>query len=184
MGISSHDREIQLLVGDVQDGILQLPELQRKYVWKSTQVREFFDSLYHQYPTGELLVWETDDLPHARDLSAGNIGASYRRPQLILDGQQRLTSLYAVMTGQPVEVRDRAKQIDIVFNPTSERFEVATAIHRRQRGWISLTRLFTSDPVDLLDELGLPAGSPESKDAHRPSTISKNTDTESLYSKR
>lgn len=167
MSISSHDRQIQLLVNDVKDGILQLPELQRKYVWKSTQVRDFFDSLYHQYPTGELLVWETDDLPHARDLSAANIGASYRRPQLILDGQQRLTSLYAVMTGQPVEVRDRSRQIDIVFNPISERFEVATAIHRRQHGWISLTRLFTADPIDLLEELGLPVGSPESKDAHR-----------------
>lgn len=165
MGISAHDREIQLLVTDVKDGYLQLPELQRKYVWKSTQVREFFDSLYRQYPTGQLLVWETDDLPHARDLSAEGIGASYRRPQLLLDGQQRLTSLYAVMTGQPVEVRDRSKKIDIAFNVSSERFEVATAFHRPQSGWISLTRLFRSDPVDLLDELGFPAGSPESKDA-------------------
>ena len=43
MSISSHDREIQLLVSDVKEGILQLPELQRKYVWKSTQVRDFFD---------------------------------------------------------------------------------------------------------------------------------------------
>lgn len=165
MGITALDKEIQLLVADVKEGNLQLPELQRKYVWKSTQVRDFFDSLYRQYPTGELLVWETEDLPHARDLSAQNIGASHYAPQLLLDGQQRLTSLYAVMTGQQVEVRDRAKQIDIVFNVTSERFEVATAIHHRQRGWISLTRLFTSDPVDLLDELGVDIGSPESKDA-------------------
>lgn len=165
MGISAHDREIQLLVSDVKDGYLQLPELQRKYVWKSTQVRDFFDSLYHQYPTGQLLVWETDDHVHARDLSAQGIGASYRRPQLLLDGQQRLTSLYAVMTGAQVEVRDRSKPIDIVFNVSSERFDVATAATRPQSRWVSLTRLFTSDPVDLLDELDLPAGSPESKEA-------------------
>jgi hypothetical protein len=165
MGISAHDREIQLLVSDVKDGYLQLPELQRKYVWKSTQVRDFFDSLYRQYPTGQLLVWETDDLPHARDLSAKGIGATYRRPQLLLDGQQRLTSLYAVMTGEPVEVRDRGRKIDIVFNVNSEKFEVATATTRPQSGWVSLTRLFTSDPVDILDELGLSAGSQEGKDA-------------------
>ncbi len=167
MGISAHDREIQLLVGDVKDGNLQLPELQRKYVWKSTQVRDFFDSLYRQYPTGELLVWKTDDRAHSRDLSAQNIGASYHAPQLLLDGQQRLTSLYAVMTGQLVEVRDRSRRIDIVFNVFSERFDVATAIHRRQRGWISLTRLFTVDPVDLLDEVGIEVGSPESREALR-----------------
>jgi hypothetical protein len=165
MGISAHDREIQLLVSDVKDGYLQLPELQRKYVWKSTQVRDFFDSLYHQYPTGQLLVWETDDHSHARDLSAEGIGATYRRPQLLLDGQQRLTSLYAVMTGAQVEVRDRSKPIDIVFNVFSERFDVATAATRPQSGWVSLTRLFRSDPVDLLDELAQPAGSPESKEA-------------------
>lgn len=99
MGINAHDSEIKQLVADVLDGYLQLPALQRKYVWKSTQVRDFFDSLYRQYPTGQLLVWETDDQSQARDLSAQGIGSSYRRPQLLLDGQQRLTSLYAVMTG-------------------------------------------------------------------------------------
>lgn len=165
VGISAHDREIQLLVSDVQDGYLQLPELQRKYVWKSTQVRDFFDSLYRQYPTGQLLVWETDDHAYARDLSAHGIGASYRRTQLLLDGQQRLTSLYAVMTGSQVEVRDRVKPIDIVFNVSSERFSVATAATHPQSGWVSLTRLFKSNPVDLLDELGMPAGSPEGKEA-------------------
>lgn len=165
MGISALDREIQLLISDVKEGSLQLPELQRKYVWKSTQVRDFFDSLYHQYPTGQLLVWETDDQPHARDLGAAGIGASYRRPQLLLDGQQRLTSLYAVMTGEPIEDGDRDKNIDIVFSVNTERFEVAAAIHRPQSGWVSLTRLFTSDPVDLIEEFGFPPGSQENKDA-------------------
>lgn len=165
MGIREHDCEIQLLVNDVKNDHLRLPELQRKYVWKSTQVRDFFDSLYHQYPTGQLLVWETDDLPYARDISARGIGINQRRPQLLLDGQQRLTSLYAVMTGQPVEVRDRVRTIDIVFNVNNERFEVATAAHHAQSGWVPLTKIFTSDPVDLLDELNLTASSSESRDA-------------------
>jgi hypothetical protein len=165
MGISAHDREIQLLVNDLREGHLQLPELQRKYVWKSTQVRDFFDSLYRQYPTGELLIWETDDLSHAREPSAKGIGSNRRRPQLLLDGQQRLTSLYAVMTGQPFIVRDRTRAIDIVFNVNSQEFAVATAVHRAQSGWISLTKIFTTDPVDLLDELNLAPGSPESRDA-------------------
>lgn len=163
MGISAHDREIQLLVNDVKDSHLQLPELQRKYVWKSTQVRDFFDSLYHQYPTGQLLVWETDDLPHARDLSAHGIGINQRRPQLLLDGQQRLTSLYAVMTGQPLEVRDRTRTIDIVFNVNTEKFEVATAAHHAQNGWVSLTKLFTEGLFPAFNALKLDYNSPEAQ---------------------
>src|SRR5579859_1359263 len=165
MGISAHDREIQLLVNDVKDNHLQLPELQRKYVWKSTQVRDFFDSLYHQYPTGQLLVWETDDLPHARDLSAQGIGMNQRRPQLLLDGQQRLTSLYAVMTGESLIVRDRDRTIDIVFHVHDEKFEVATATHHAQNGWVSVTKLFTQGLLPAFNELKLDYNSPEAQKA-------------------
>lgn len=165
MGISAHDREIQLIVNDVKEKHLQLPELQRKYVWKSTQVRDFFDSLYHQYPTGQLLIWETDDQPHARNLSAAGIGSNHRRPQLLLDGQQRLTSLYAVMTGEPLLVRDRAKNIDLVFNVHSQKFEVATAAHHTQNGWVSVTRIFTQGLLPVFNDLHLDYNSPDAQQA-------------------
>ena len=67
--ISNQSKEIQALVNDVRDGRLLLPELQRRFVWKSVQVRDLFDSLYHQYPSGQLLVWETDDLPYSHTLT-------------------------------------------------------------------------------------------------------------------
>jgi len=107
MGISAQDREIEALVGDIREGKLLLPELQRSYVWDSTQVRNLFDSLYHQYPSGQILVWETDDLPFARAPGVAGISADARRPQLLLDGQQRLTSLAAVMLGRPLTVKWR-----------------------------------------------------------------------------
>ncbi len=166
MGISAHDREIQQLVNDVKDRRLQLPELQRRYVWKSTQVRNFFDSLYHQYPTGQLLVWETDDLPHARELSAKGITANAPRSQLLLDGQQRLTSLYAIMTGQPFIARDRSRSVNIVFNVFTEKFEVADASHHPQNGWVSLTRLFTTNLLAVYSDLKLDSNSPEGQEAH------------------
>lgn len=153
MSISAHDCEIQLLVQDVKDRHLRLPELQRRYVWKSTQVRDFFDSLYQQYPTGQLLVWESDDQPFARDLSVAGIGSNHRRPQLLLDGQQRLTSLWAVMTGNELEVRDKSKSINIVFNVFSQRFDVATAIHKRQPGWVSVTRVFTTNALTVFNDV-------------------------------
>lgn len=166
MGISAHSSPIELLVQDVRERHLQLPELQRKYVWKSTQVRDFFDSLYHQYPTGQLLVWETDDLPYARDVSASGIGANHRRPQLLLDGQQRLTSLYAVMTGSELKVRDRPKKpINIAFNVFSEKFEVATAFHGVQKGWVSVTQVLTKGVLPAFNELKLDYTSPEAQQA-------------------
>src|SRR5437868_13930576 len=100
--ITSKISEIQALVDDIKNEKLLLPELQRRYVWKAPQVRDLFDSLYHQYPSGQLLVWETDDLPFSRPTSVESTQLKQIRPQLLLDGQQRLTSLAAVMLGRPL----------------------------------------------------------------------------------
>src|SRR5438067_6613348 len=124
--IRAQDQEVQSLVADIRDGKLLLPEMQRSYVWKATQVRDLFDSLYHEYPSGQLLVWETDDLPAVgnRKVSVDGILSKERYPQLLLDGQQRLTSLSAVMLGRPLVVRQIKRPIDIVFNVFTEKFEV------------------------------------------------------------
>src|SRR5438874_8234100 len=123
--ITSQTREIQALVDDIKNEKLLLPELQRSYVWKAPQVRDLFDSLYHQYPSGQLLVWETDDLPFSRASSIESAAVKQIRPQLLLDGQQRLTSLAAVMLGKPLIVRGFKRPIDIAFNLYTEKFEVA-----------------------------------------------------------
>lgn len=159
--ITSQDREIQALVNDIRDGKLLLPEMQRGYVWKSPQVRNLFDSLYRGYPSGQLLIWETDDLPYSRTVSVDNAGKHERRPQLLLDGQQRLTSLAAVMLGKPLRVRDSKKAIDIVFNVHTERFEVAGPRQSGDVGWISLTKLFTLGQVEILRELKLSFDNPD-----------------------
>ncbi|KAB8145741.1 DUF262 domain-containing protein [Chloroflexia bacterium SDU3-3] len=151
--ITSQDREIQSLINDIRDGKLLLPEMQRGYVWKAPQVRNLFDSLYRNYPSGQLLVWETDDLPFSRQVSVEEVEHAQRRPQLLLDGQQRLTSLAAVMLGRPLIVRDTKRPIDIVFNVFTERFEVAGVRQRGETGWISVSKLFTSGPMRALREV-------------------------------
>lgn len=151
--ITSQDREIQALVNDIRDGKLLLPEMQRGYVWKAPQVRNLFDSLYRNYPSGQLLVWETEDLPFSRKVSVDEVEAAQRRPQLLLDGQQRLTSLAAVMLGKPLMVRDSRRPIDIVFNVFTERFEVAGVRQRGETGWISVSKLFTGGPMRVLREV-------------------------------
>lgn len=99
----------------VARGELQLPEMQREYVWRATRVRDLFDSLYRGYPSGVILAWESDEVIATRDFAVDS-AAPATRPLLLLDGQQRLTSLSSVLRGEPVTVRGRVRPIEILFN--------------------------------------------------------------------
>src|SRR5258705_7150939 len=110
------DITVSALVDMIGRGGLQLPEIQRRYVWRAPRVRDLLDSLYRGYPSGTILVWETEgDVPE-KDLAMEQGTSSFTTKKLLLDGQQRLTSLAAVLSGQPVKVRYRVRPIDIAFN--------------------------------------------------------------------
>ncbi len=112
--------KIDISVGDlvamIERGELQLPEMQRRYVWTSTRVRDLLDSLYREYPSGTILVWETDTAPPTRDMAVAQVQTPFSAHKLLLDGQQRLTSLSAVIRNTPIRVRNRVKPVDIAFN--------------------------------------------------------------------
>lgn len=115
--MAKQDISIRKLVDKVADGELTLPEMQRRYVWTSVKVRDLLDSLYRGYPSGTILVWETDDPGNFRKLQVGGGKDSpLSTSLLLLDGQQRITSLSAVINGQPIEVRNKRRPIDILFN--------------------------------------------------------------------
>ncbi|HEU5081311.1 MAG TPA: DUF262 domain-containing protein [Opitutaceae bacterium] len=104
------------LVSMIERGELRLPEMQRRYVWRSTRVRDLLDSLYRGYPSGAILLWETDDSVPLQDFAVPQQAAAFQTKRLLLDGQQRLTSLSAVVRGQPVTVRGRKRPIELLFN--------------------------------------------------------------------
>ncbi len=110
------DISVKELVDMIARGELRLPEMQRQYVWTATRVRDLLDSLYRGYPSGSLLVWETDQEQPTRDLAVSQGVSPFQGHKLLLDGQQRLTSLSAVIRGEQVQVRNRQKPIDILFN--------------------------------------------------------------------
>jgi hypothetical protein len=110
------DTSVQDLVSMIQRGELRLPEMQRGYVWRATRVRDLLDSLYRGYPSGNILVWETDGGTALRSMAVPQGSNPYSAHRLLLDGQQRLTSLSAVMRGERVHVRGRQRPIDILFN--------------------------------------------------------------------
>src|SRR5581483_9996898 len=81
------------LVDMVDRNELELPEIQRGYVWNRPQVRDLLDSLYRGYPVGTVLVWQADAAPIARPLEAGTGQTPMDVTGFLLDGQQHLTSL-------------------------------------------------------------------------------------------
>ncbi len=100
----------------IERGELRLPEMQRRYVWRSTRVRDLMDSLYRGYPSGAILLWETDEAVPLQEFAVSQTANPYQSTRLLLDGQQRLTSLSAVIRGENVNVRSRKRPIDLLFN--------------------------------------------------------------------
>lgn len=114
------------LITDIRRGEIALPDLQRPYVWEPAKARELFDSMYKGFPVGYLLFWETGVEPGARQIGEGSKPEAARR--LIVDGQQRLTSLFAAMTGTPVLREDyRSTRIRLAFRPSDATFAVTDA---------------------------------------------------------
>lgn len=110
------DYKVSELVAKIERRELQLPEMQRKYVWTGTKVRDLLDSLYRGYPSGVILTWQPPGDVETRDFAISTSATPSAQPLLLLDGQQRLTSLSAVLRGEPVQVRNRKRPVDILFN--------------------------------------------------------------------
>ena len=107
---------VEELVSKIERGELRLPEMQRRYVWRSSRVRDLLDSLYRGYPSGAILIWETDEVVPQQAFAVEQQSNPYAKTQLLLDGQQRLTSLSAVIRGKPVQVNGRVRPIELLFN--------------------------------------------------------------------
>ena len=95
--------KISSILDHIDNGHIVLPEFQRGYVWNRDQVRGLYESLYRHHPVGGLLVWTTNsyDVNHrgSGPLATGII-------KLLLDGQQRMTTIYGVTRGQPPKFFD------------------------------------------------------------------------------
>ena len=115
--MSKTDISVRALVGKVHRQELLLPEMQRRYVWPATRVRDLLDSLYRGYPSGTILAWETTEDVATKELAVkATKKPTMSQKLLLLDGQQRVTSLAAVLDGKPIQVRKRKKPIEILFN--------------------------------------------------------------------
>lgn len=127
---------VNQLIEKIDTGELGLPELQRPFIWKDSKVRDLFDSLMRGYPIGYLMLWECPSLEKKK--SIGVDLHSYDSPkEVIIDGQQRLTSLYAAMKGKKViNSKFDEKSIIISYNPLQDKFEVGYQATKKDPEWI------------------------------------------------
>ena len=133
------------LTSAIDSGALALPDIQRPFVWPQSKVRDLLDSMYRGFPVGQVMFWQTGAEPGVKQIGtdAKPVAVPYH---LIVDGQQRLTSLYAVMLGKPVLREDFSEQIiRVAFNPFTEQFAIPDATTAKQVEWLpDITALFNS----------------------------------------
>lgn len=136
------EKSIESLIAEIKKEQLILPEFQRGYVWNRNAVRSFVNSLYRGYPTGSFLIWKTPEPGKVRGTSELDEDAKFY--ELILDGQQRLTSIFTVMTGDPPPFYEGEKLFfDLHFNLLDETFGYWKKIKMQGKPeWIPVTTFF------------------------------------------
>jgi|APSaa5957512535_1039671.scaffolds.fasta_scaffold25850_2 hypothetical protein len=146
--------KISTALDHVDSGQLALPEFQRGYVWRRDQVRALMNSLYRDDPVGTLLIWSTEaDSKHMRGISKSDGRATV---ELLLDGQQRITSLYGIMRGcaPPFFQGNASSFTDLYFNVDTEVFEFYGPVKMSaDPTWVSVTRIFLTELDDLVGDI-------------------------------
>lgn len=134
----SVQRTVENLLWDVENGRIGLPDLQRQFVWKDSKVRDLLDSMIKGYPIGYIILWESPE-EYENTRTIGENKKEYDKPKdLVIDGQQRLTSLLAAILGLRVKDKNfRERGIRICYNPLSAKFEVWSQSFERDANWIS-----------------------------------------------
>lgn len=144
---------ISAILGLIEVEDFVIPEIQRPFVWKRSQVRDLIDSLYNGYPTGYIITWKNPDV-QTKD------GGKANGKKVLIDGQQRITALMAAIAGREVLDEDfNRDRIKIAFNPLAKdetkRFAVQDASHLKDKKWIpDISVVFDSnfDPFDFAIE--------------------------------
>jgi hypothetical protein len=140
------DKPVSVLLEELKRGELSLPEIQRGYVWHKPQARDLVDSLYREYPSGLILLWKPERLPELRDPELEHFPGNKTPAYLILDGQQRLTSLAKV-----IDPND--KDMDLYFNVETEEFQLFSSNLKANPLWVSVKEVLNNGAVKVWREL-------------------------------
>lgn len=133
-----YSTSVENIIGWIKSGEIAIPEIQRPFVWDATKVRDLLDSLYKGFPVGYIIVWKNPDIR----LKDGTLSTGKK---ILIDGQQRVTSLQAAIAGEMItDATYKKKRIKIAFNPLTEQFEVCNPAIEKDSKWIpDIAAIFT-----------------------------------------
>ena len=144
---SNYPLSISAILGLIEANDIAIPEIQRPFVWRRTQVRDLIDSLYKGYPTGYIILWKNPNVK----LKDGTISSGKK---VLIDGQQRITAMMTAIAGRTVFNSEyKEDRITIAFNPLAaksndpdaEIFAVTTPAIRKSKWWIpDIAELFST----------------------------------------
>ncbi len=117
---SEGNKQILSILDQLGDGTLRVPRFQRNFVWERNKILALLDSIFKEYPIGSFFLWETKGKYNLFYRNLPELGITSPKPmadekiKFILDGQQRICSLYAAWHGLKVEFKDgnKTKLID------------------------------------------------------------------------
>jgi len=153
--------KISTILDHIDSGHMALPEFQRGYVWNRDQVRGLFDSLYRRHPVGGLLVWATESRSAAHRGDGPMVAGVVK---LLLDGQQRMTSLYGVIRGKAPRFFDGNDHAftGLHFHLENETFAFYQPITMKDDPlWIDVSELMRGGAKGLGQYISRIAGDPE-----------------------
>lgn len=149
---STKEYPLKKLLLDIDIGEIGLPDLQRPFVWKSVKVRDLLDSMYKGFPIGNLLLWKNES---SKSKQIGTGKKQKEHDTVIVDGQQRLTSLFAVLLGKSViNEKFEEKLIQIAFKPREQKFAVSDAATRKDPEWLPNISILwkKSSPINVINQ--------------------------------
>lgn len=135
------------LIEYIDDGTIHIPEFQREFVWTEDKIIDLLDSIYRNYPIGSLIFWVTsEEFPYSaaiRDEESESSDLKYRL--FVIDGQQRLKSLYHAARAKELVMESGTKEINIAFDLNEDRFVLSEDIRDRWRSMYYMPGLSTDD---------------------------------------
>ena len=155
----NHNKKYEALFVEIDSGQIKLPMFQREFVWEKEQSSKLIDSILKGFPIGTFIFWKTkEELRSYKEVGNHKLPETDKGDyvQYILDGQQRITSLYAIRKG--IRITKDGKEIDyrdifinLDHDPENDEQIVVTEMQDGKR-YVSVHRVLTSQVTDLLDE--------------------------------
>lgn len=152
-------KKYDFLFTDIDSGRIKIPKFQRDFVWTKEQSAKLIDSIIKGFPIGTFIFWKTtEELRHVKNI--GNVilpdPPAGEPVSYVLDGQQRITSLYAMRKGvifdnEGQEVNFADIFINLELDPDADE-QVVTVDPPQNGNHITVHNLLTSDLTDLIEQ--------------------------------